>query len=124
MGLFKKLLGMNTGPKDGVRGTAQIVSCTGYNGRGVYQNCFAEIVVQADGIEPTAVSWHGLAHRKRWPMPGMTLPVLIDPADPQRIEVLWDEVERSDDRARSSAELLAAAMREQQRAERGDGPAA
>lgn len=116
MGLFKKLLRMNADPDGGLRGTAQIVPCTGYSGRGIYQNCFAELVVQSDTIEPTAVSWHGIVHRKRWPMPGMTLPVLIDPADATKVRFLWDEVERSDDRARSSAELLAAAMREQQRA--------
>jgi hypothetical protein len=115
MGIFKRVLRMNQEPRHGVRGTAQIVSCTGYNGRGIKQNCFAEVVVEAEGLEPTAVSWHGVVHRKQWPFPGMTLPVLVDVDDPRRLSFVWDEIERSDDRAKGNAEALAEAMRARRR---------
>jgi hypothetical protein len=44
-------------------------------------------------------------------MPGMVLPVTVDRADPQRVDIEWDEVESSKDRPRQTAEDLAAMMR-------------
>jgi len=97
--------------KDPVQGTAQVVSCTGYRGRGVMQNCRMQLVVQAEGVPATAVEHSGLVHNQRWPSPGMTLPVTVDRADPQRINIEWDEVSSSRDRAQQTAEGMAAAMR-------------
>ena len=94
----------------GVRGTAQVVSATGYH-EGVMANCTMQLVLTAEGIPPTAVEFRGLVHNKRWPRPGMALPASIDPSDPTRYSILWDEVERSDRRAQRSAEDMAAAMR-------------
>jgi hypothetical protein len=85
---------------DPVRGSAQVVSATGHHGRGVYQRCDMNLVVQAEGVEPTAVSWSGLVHNKRWPRRGMVLPVTVDRADPQSLKIEWDEIERSDNRTR------------------------
>jgi Short C-terminal domain len=109
MGLLGNLFGGRL--KDPVRGTAQVVSCSGYRGRGVFQNCHMELVVQADGVPATAVEFQGLVHNKRWPVPGMTLPVTVDRANPQRVKVEWDEVSTSRDRSRAAAEGLAATMR-------------
>ena len=111
MGLLGKLFGGGGGVPDGVRGSAQVVSATGYHGRGVMQNCSMHLVITADGVPPTAVEFSGIVHNKRWPRPGMTLPVSVDPSDPTRYAILWDEVERSDDRAGRNAEAMAAAMR-------------
>ncbi|MGQ0805562.1 MAG: hypothetical protein ACT4PI_17100 [Actinomycetota bacterium] len=41
----------------------------------------------------------------------MTLPVTIDPANPQNVRIEWDEVQPANDRSRMTAEALAAAMR-------------
>jgi hypothetical protein len=113
MGFFRKLLGGGGSPAilDGVRGTAQVVSCSGYNGRGIWQSCSLQLVVQAEGVSPTAMEIHTLAHRDRWPTPGMTLPVTIDPANPQNVRIEWDEIQSSKDRSRMTAEALAATMR-------------
>lgn len=73
--------------------------------------CRMQLIVQADGVAPTAVKFEGLVHRKRWPQPGMTLPVTVDPDNPQSVDIQWDEVPDSRDRARSNAEAMAAAMR-------------
>jgi hypothetical protein len=107
--------------KDPVRGTAQVVSCTSHHGRGVYQSCRMQLVVQAEGVPATAVEHSELVHNKRWPMPGMVLPIAIDRADPQQVKVEWDEVETSSDRARRSAESLAAAQRGEEGAESVEG---
>ena len=109
MGLLDGIFG--GGMKDPVRGSAQVVSATGYHGRGIYQSCTMQIVVQAEGVPATAVKFEGLVHNKRWPRPGMVLPVTVDRADPQNVKIEWDEVEHSGERAAASAEQLAAAMR-------------
>jgi hypothetical protein len=41
----------------------------------------------------------------------MTLPVTVDKANPENFKIEWDDVQDSGDRARSSAEQMAAAMR-------------
>lgn len=110
MGL-KDLFKRGGGMKDPVPGTAKVVSATMHHGRGIYQNCQMQLVVQADGVPATATSFSGLVHQKRWPSPGMVLPVTVDRADPQNVKVEWDKVQGSDERSRSNAERLAAMMR-------------
>lgn len=97
--------------KDPTRGTAQVVSCSANRGRGVWQNCHMELVVQADDVPATAVEFQGLVHHQRWPTPGMSLPVTIDRADPRRVKIEWDEMSTSRERSQQTAEGLAAAMR-------------
>jgi hypothetical protein len=88
-----------------------VVAASMNRGRGILQMCDVQLVVQAEGVQPTAVAYRGLVHRDRWPMPGMVLPVTVDRADPQHVDIEWDEVESSKDRSRQSAEDLAAMMR-------------
>ena len=99
---------------DPVRGTAQVVSCQAYRGDGAWQNCRLQLVVQAEGVAPTSVEHRELIHRERWPFPGMTLPATVDRADPTRLKIEWDEVEKSVDRSRRTADGVAAAMRGEQ----------
>lgn len=112
MGLFSKLKGGG----GGVRGTAQVTSCSQYQ-EGIYSRCRMQLIVQGEGVAPTAVEFEGLVHRKRWPQPGMMLPVTVDPANPQNVSIEWDEVPDSRDRSRANAEAMAAMMR-------GEGAAA
>lgn len=107
MGLFSKLKGGG----GGIRGTAQVTSCSQYQGRGIYSMCRMQLIVQGEGVAPTAVEFEGLVHRKRWPQPGMTLPVTVDAANPQNVSIEWDEVPDSRDRSRANAEAMAAMMR-------------
>jgi hypothetical protein len=111
MGLKDLLKGGGGSMRDPVRGTAQVVAASMNRGRGILQMCTVQLVVQAKGVQPTAVSYQGLVHRDRWPMPGMVLPVTVDRADPQHVDIEWDEMESSKDRSRQSAENLAAMMR-------------
>lgn len=116
MGLLGSLLG-GMSMKDPVEGTAQIVSCTGYHGEGVMQNCRMQLVVEAEGIEPTAVEHNELVHNRKWPHPGMALPAKIDRANPKKVKLDWDAVQDSREQAQGSAEAIAAARR-------GEGAAA
>ena len=121
MGLLGDMFG-GLRMKDPVRGTAQVVSCTGYQGNGVMQNCRMQLVVQGEGVPAKAIEHSGLVHRKRWPSAGMTLPVTVDRANPERVKVEWDEVESSRDRAEAAAEGLAATIRGEGPGQGGTGP--
>ncbi len=110
MGLLDSLMG-GMSMKDPVEGTAQVVSCTGYHGEGVMQNCRMQLVVEAEGIEPTAVEHNALVHNRKWPHPGMVLPAKIDRANPKKVKLDWDAVQDSREQAQGSAEAIAAARR-------------
>jgi hypothetical protein len=117
MGFFDDLAhGLNgllfpTTIEDGVRGTAEVISATGYYGNAIYQNCRMELVVEAEGIPATAVSLSALVHRLHWPQAGAVLPALIERANPQEVQILWDETIDSRSAARARAEQVAAERR-------------
>lgn len=122
MGFFDKLAsGVNgvlfpTQINDGVRGTARVISASGYDndptyGGGTYQNCHMELVVEAPGIPATAASFKGLVHQQRWPQPGAVLPALIERTNPQQVKILWDETVDAGTLARLEAERVAAEQR-------------
>lgn len=95
MGLLGDLFG-GLRMKEPVRGTAQVVACTGHRGDSLMQNCRMQLVVQGEGVPARTMEHSGVVHLKRWPSPGMTLPVIVDRANPQRVKVEWDEVGPSD----------------------------
>lgn len=96
---------------DGVRGTAEVISATGYYGNAIYQNCRMELVVEAPGIPATAVSMSALVHRLHWPHAGVILPALVERGNPQEVQILWDETVDSRTAARARAEQVAAERR-------------
>jgi hypothetical protein len=98
-------------PKDGVHGTAQVVAASHYRGDGVYQNCAIQLVVTVEGIAPYSAEVHQLVPGKKWPQPGMTLPVTVSRSDPQQIKIDFDGVPTGAERARLMAEQQAAIMR-------------
>lgn len=112
MGFWSQLFG--GGPElsdaDAVKGWAQVVSVSQYH-EGTYASCRMQLVIQAEGIPARAAEFEGLVHRRKWPQPGMQLPVLIDRTDPARFAVVWDLVPDGRDRAAATAEALAASLR-------------
>ena len=110
MGLLGDMF-KGTRMKDPVRGEAQVVSSTAHRGDGVWQNCRMQLVVQAEGVAATSVEHNELVHTRKWPSPGMTLPVTVDRSNPQKFKVEWDEVPDSRERAAVNADALAAMMR-------------
>lgn len=110
MGLLRKLFG-GLRMRQPVRGQAQVVSCSMYTGKGVYSNCSMQLVVHAAGVPATSVRQTDMVRADKWPSPGVTLPVTVDRANPERVKIEWDEVESSRDRAARNADALAALMR-------------
>jgi hypothetical protein len=105
MGLF--------GRRSSIEGTAQIVSCSRHAGEGRWQNCRMHLVVQIDGREPYAAEAHQIAPRKKWPQPGMTVPVTVDDKDPSKVKVDFDAMPTNDERARQIADEQASSMTRQ-----------
>ncbi|MQA23986.1 MAG: hypothetical protein GEU94_00640 [Micromonosporaceae bacterium] len=76
-----------------VSGTAHIVSATAPPAAATHGRCEMHLVVQAPRLAATAVR-----HRDqsvpvaKWPTPGGTLPVKVDPEDPRDLRILWDQV--------------------------------
>jgi hypothetical protein len=97
--------------EDGVRGTAQVVSASGFYGHALYQSCSLEVVVEAPGIPATAASVQAVVSRDTWPQAGQILPALIERANPREVQILWDELPKTGDLAKAQAEAIAAAKR-------------
>ncbi len=91
MGLLGDMFGGRR-MRDPVRGTAQVVSCTDHRGHGVRQSCRMQLMVRGEGVPAKAIEHSGLVHLRYWPSPGMTLPVTVDRANPQRVRVEWQEL--------------------------------
>jgi len=97
--------------KDPVRGTAQVVGCTGMSEDATSQTCGMQLVVQVPGREPYAVEHDQMFKASRWPSPGMTLPVTVSASDPNHLRVETKEMPDWEDTARQQAEQLAESMR-------------
>jgi hypothetical protein len=113
MGLFKK-----TKLEDPVEGTGMVVSCSSvHESDGTKligpNRCGMNLVVQAPGVDATSIEHKGWVWASKWPTPGMTLPLLVDRADPRRVKVLWDKVPKVKDRIDATGDMIAAAMRGQ-----------
>jgi len=97
--------------KQPVRGAAQVVSASlpPYNASS--SNCSMHLVVSAEGLEPTPVEHSAMVSVKRWPTPGITVPVTVDLADPTRLKIDWDDVPTGDQTAMQQAEQMAEMMK-------------
>jgi hypothetical protein len=97
--------------KQPVRGAAQVVSASMPPYDATSSNCAMHLVVSAEGLEPTPVEHSAMVSVKRWPTPGMTLPVTVDLADPTRLKIDWDDVPTGDQTAMQQAEQMAEMMK-------------
>ncbi len=76
-----------------VAGTAHIVSGTAPPTAATHGRCEMHLIVQAPRLAATAV-----LHRDqsvpvaKWPTPGGSLPVLVDPGNPRELRIRWDRV--------------------------------
>ncbi|MCA0216954.1 MAG: hypothetical protein LCH43_06325 [Actinobacteria bacterium] len=111
MGFMDMFRPVNAPIAGGVEGTAQVVSASVATGTGVFQKCSLHLVINAPGLTPTAVEFTGAINVAKWPTVGGILPVSVDPNDPRHYAILWNQVPRRNDVAKTSAEGVAAALR-------------
>jgi hypothetical protein len=98
-----------------LRGTAQVVACSRHNGRATSQTCRLNLVVQAPGLPAYSVEHTQICPAKKWPQPGATVPVLIDPEDPNDLKIDFDSMPELDEVLRHLAEQQAAALNDPRR---------
>jgi hypothetical protein len=104
--------------KDPAAGTAQLVSYVETNARNEFDvTCIAQVVVQAEGLEPTAVEWIvGIPHSELPMEPGHVWRVKVDRKNPKHLKRDEDAEEEAaaaaQESGRAEAERIAAAMRE------------
>lgn len=76
-----------------VPGTAHVVSASAPPAAATHGRCELHLVVQAPRLPATAVR-----HRDqsvpvaKWPTPGATVPVLVDPREPRDLRIRWEKV--------------------------------
>ncbi len=70
-------------------------------------------MVTAPGVEPFSVKHQSLVvPTDRWPWPGMSIPVTVDRANPEKIDIDWDDVPRVGDTAMDEADAMVEALKE------------
>jgi len=88
MALFQRKM------NDPVNGTARVIDDGGLKATvSGATRVPLDLMVEADGV--TAHLVHVIPRHPeagKWPSIGQTLPVVLDRADPQRVEILWEQV--------------------------------
>jgi hypothetical protein len=87
---FKEFV--NAPIKDGIRGTATVVASSMPPDGATSSNCQMRLTVNVPGQAPYNVKHQCIVKLSKWPWPGTTLPVTVDPAKPDHLRVEWDEV--------------------------------
>ena len=104
MRLFRRI-------REPVEGTAQVVSSTAPNSHNAsWSNVRMRLVVVAEGREPFQLEHSCMVRADKWPRPGMTLPVVFDAHDHDRLDVLWKQVPSARDRAAQEADAMVQAL--------------
>jgi hypothetical protein len=97
--------------KDPVEGTLTVTSASMAPQGAMYSNCRLQGVLAAPGVPATSVEHYLTAPVKKWPDPGVVLPVTVDRADPTRLRVNWDDVPSNREVAAALTQKLADAVR-------------
>ena len=97
--------------REPVEGVAQVVSSTDWTaGTSSWARVRMRLVVVADGREPFQIEHSCQCRADRWPRPGITLPVVFDASDHERLDVQWKKVPSARDRAAQEAEAMVQAL--------------
>ena len=90
MGLFDRLRGKSM--EDPVPGTAKVLQAQDRTETdALISRTVLKLVVSAEGLEPTNVTWKGMVKAHKRPRRGGVLPVTVDRANPEHVEIDWDE---------------------------------
>jgi hypothetical protein len=99
---------------DPVEGSAKVVNVnTIPNVSDLAQRCTLDVVIEAPGITAVPTSLTVRVNSNRWPSRDQLLPVLIDRANPEHVEVMWDRVPTFEElRQQARAKRLSGAVAE------------
>ncbi len=104
MGVLDAFFGRKQRGPGRVRGTAQVIAATRPPHAATHGNVSATLVVELPGTPAYQTAYSKLVCRvSKWPSPGRSLPVSVDPRNLHDVEVLWDEVPTGDELGRQQA---------------------
>lgn len=87
-----------------IPGTGHVISASPAPSSSTHGRCDLQLVVQAPRLAATSIRhrdpWTPVA---KWPTPGASLPVLVDPTDPRHLHICWDDVDTHVDAVRRLA---------------------
>jgi Short C-terminal domain len=96
---FDKLKNLfNVDIKDGLKGTAVVQSASMPAPQARSYNTSMWLDVHLEGREPYRVRHECMVKSGKHPWPGTTLPVVVDRANPERIDIQWQEIQTIDER--------------------------
>jgi hypothetical protein len=78
--------------KDGIPGDALVVAIHAPTTTAGHHQMNSELSIRAPHRAEYQVSCTLYVKETKWPMPGMTVPVVIDRNEDSHVQVLWDEV--------------------------------
>jgi len=84
----------NSTMADAFRGTVTILSLSAPSGRGRYQSCTMDLLLEAPGLETETTSTVAVLDRRSWPDVGTVLRARISRKRPRMLEVDWDMLAR------------------------------
>lgn len=90
-----------------VEGTAHVVGVSAVDPQFMRQPCTMQLVIEAPEVAAFSVRQHFEIWTNQWPDPGDLLPVTFDRDHHDRIEIHWDRIPTSGDRAAADAQALA-----------------
>jgi hypothetical protein len=83
--------------KNGVRGKAEVQSVSMPTESGTSGNVRMWLDIYVEGWEPYRLKHHCMVKKTKHPGPGEVLPVMVDPNNKERIDILWEEVKTVDE---------------------------
>ena len=93
--------------RDPVQGTAHVVGVSAVDPEFMRQPCTMQLVIEAQGVEAFSIRQDFEIWTNQWPDSGDLLPVTFDREHHDRIEIHWDQIPTSGDRAAADAQALA-----------------
>jgi hypothetical protein len=89
------------------RGTMHVVGASIMDRHAMIAPCTIAYAIEAPGMPAFSGQGTFYAQTKRWPQPGINLPVVFDAANPAHVDIDWDHAPRPVDIASGAAQALA-----------------
>jgi hypothetical protein len=89
------------------RGTMHVVAASVMDRHAMIAPCTIAYAIEAPGMPAFSGQGSFYAQTKRWPQPGLNLPVVFDAANPAHVDIDWDHAPAPLDVAAGAAQQLA-----------------
>ena len=89
------------------RGTMHVVGASIMDRNAMIAPCTIAYAIEAPGMPAFSGQGTFYAQTKRWPQPGINLPVVFDAANPAHVDIDWEQAPRPVDVATGAAQALA-----------------